>query len=189
MRRRDIITGIAGAVALRGFAHAQERGGVRRIAILLAVAEADPVLPRFIAAAEQGLRSLGWKRENNLHIDIRVSGLDPKRLEAHARELVALKPELILVLSTPEIHAIRKESATMPVVFAGSTDPVANGDVQSIARPGGYTTGFTDYEPKADVRATISRGNYRQALVEIGPTLTDCPRIPTSDGNRHGPPE
>ena len=59
MRRRDVIAGVASVVALQGFANAQRE--IRRIAMLLAVAEDDPVLPRFIAAVEQGLQSLGWK--------------------------------------------------------------------------------------------------------------------------------
>ena len=145
MRRRDIIAGIAGVVAMREFAYAQQQG-IRRIAILLAIPEDDPVLPRFIAAVEQGLRSLGWMPGNNLYIDVRVSGLDAQRLQTCANELVALKPEVILVLSPGEIRAIRKESTTVPVVFVGNIDPAAEGDVQSIARPGGYTTGFINYE-------------------------------------------
>lgn len=137
MKRRDVIVGLAGAVAMHGFAHAQGRSGLHHIAILLAIAEADPFLPRFIEAAQQGLQSLGWKLESSLHIEVRVAGFDPERLKKYAEELVALRPEVILVLSTAEIRAVRKKNATVPIVFAYSTDPVADGIVESLARPGG----------------------------------------------------
>ena len=162
MRRRDVITGVASVVALQGFANAQH--GIRRIAMLLASAEDDPVLPRFIAAVEQGLQSLGWKPGSNVQIDVRVSGFDPKRLQTHANELLALKPEAVLVLSTVEIRAIRAESATVPVVFVGNIDPAAEPDVQSIARPGGYTTGFINYE------ASIA-AKWLDLLKQVMPTL------------------
>jgi putative tryptophan/tyrosine transport system substrate-binding protein len=147
MKRRDVIVGLAGAVAMHGFAHPQGRSGLHHIAILLAIAEADPFLPRFIEAAQQGLQSFGWKLESSLHIEVRVAGFDPERLKKYAEEVVALGPEVILVLSTAEIRAVRKENATVPIVFAYATDPVADGVVESLARPGGHTTGFTNYEP------------------------------------------
>ena len=147
MKRRDVIVGLAGAVAMQGFAHAQGRSGLHHMAILLAIAEADPFLPRFIEAAQQGLQSLGWKLESSLHIEVRVAGFDPERLKKYAEDLVALRPEVILVLSSAEIRAVRKENATVPIVFAYATDPVADGVVESLARPGGYTTGFTNYQP------------------------------------------
>lgn len=170
MRRRDVITGIASAVAVQGFAYAQQHA-IRRIAILLAIAENDPILPRFIAAVEQGLQSFGWKPGTNVQIDVRVSAFDPQRLQTDAKELVALRPEVILVLSTVEIRAIRKESTTVPVVFVGNIDLAAEADVQSIARPGGNTTGFINYEASIAAKWLDLLKQVMPALERVGMIL------------------
>lgn len=192
VNRRIVMLGIAGAVAMRGIAHAQGRSGLRHIAILLAIAETDPFLPRFVQAVQQGLQSLGWKLDGNLHIDLRVAGFDPEHLRMSAKELIASKSEVILVLSAAEARAVRKESDKIPIVFAGASDPVAEGVVESLARPGGYTTGFINYEPSIATKwlsllkemapalkrvamvlnvGSISLVGLRQAVVAAAPSL------------------
>jgi ABC-type uncharacterized transport system substrate-binding protein len=164
MKRRNVIAAIGAGAAWPLLAHAQPQGEIRRIAILLAVAENDPFVARFFDAAEQKLQELGWKLESNLRVERRVAGLDLARLQAYAAELVALKPEVVLVLGRSEVQALRRESPTLPIVFASSTDPVADGLVKSLARPGGSTTGFTNYE------ASIAT-KWLGLLKEMAPSL------------------
>jgi putative tryptophan/tyrosine transport system substrate-binding protein len=164
MRRRNVIAAIGAGAAWPLLAHAQPQGEIRRIAILLAVAESDPFAARFFDAAEQKLQELGWKLESNLRVERRLAGLDLARLQAYAAELVALKPEVVLVLGRSEVQALRRESPTLPIVFASSIDPVADGLVKSLARPGGSTTGFTNYEPSIATK-------WLGLLKEMAPSL------------------
>jgi len=120
--------------------------------------------PRFINAAKRQLEAPGWKLEGNLDVERRGAGVDPTRLQSAAAEIVALRREVVLVLSVTEVRALRKASATVPIVFCSAIDPVADGIVESLARPGGQTTGFTNYEPSI---ATIWLG----LLKEMVPSL------------------
>jgi putative ABC transport system substrate-binding protein len=154
MRRRNFIKwgvgGLASAaivLASPGRLFAQGRGQTRRVGVLIARPESDPEGKRQLAAFQRGLEALGWSRGRNLELDVRWETNDPaKRLE-FVRELVALKPDLMVINSTSYLRIARSEISDIPTVFVAVTDPVEQGFVQSLARPGGTMTGFGVEEP------------------------------------------
>ena len=145
MRRRDFIAAIGSAAAWPVAAHAQKPERVRRIGVLMNLSAGDPEAQTRIAAFMQGLQELGWAVGRNLRVDYRWGG-DPDRYRIGAEELVALAPDLVLASTTPALAAARLATRTIPIVFVNVVDPVGAGFVESLARPGGNTTGFTLFE-------------------------------------------
>ena len=111
----------------------------------MSFAAGDPEGQQRIAAFEQGMRELGWAEGRNLRTEYRWAPGDAE-LRSAARELVGMTPDLILANSTPVALALREQTRTVPVVFAQVTDPVGQGLVPNLARPGGNLTGFTSFE-------------------------------------------
>ena len=148
MRRREFITLLCGAATTWPLAaRAQQPERVRRIGVLMAALLAnDPETRARVAAFFQGLQELGWSEGHNLHIEYRWAGPDAESIKALAAELVATSPSLILALNSPSVAALREVTRTVPVVFVGIGDPVGQGFVASLARPGGNITGFTGFE-------------------------------------------
>lgn len=149
MRRRDfIITMIAGPASMVcSFAgRAQQRDQVRRIGILMLVGEADPQAHAELAALTKELQHLGWIAGQNVRIDYRWADGDVSRLAALAEQLFELRPDLLIAQGSAALAALRQTTRTLPIVFAVVTDPVGQGFVQSLARPGGNVTGFAMFE-------------------------------------------
>jgi putative ABC transport system substrate-binding protein len=144
MRRREFITllGIAGIV-LPFAADAQQPDGVRRIGVLMPLAASDPSMKRQVAAFVRQLQKLGWA-EGRLQIDYRWAAGDAERMQVFAKELVALQPHVLFARSTPVTAALLRETHTIPIVFTVVSDPVGDHFVESLARPGGNVTGFTN---------------------------------------------
>jgi len=94
-------------------------------------------------ALKQGLQELGWTDGRNIQIETRFGGADTGRIRAHAAELVALAPDVIVGQTTPVLRALRQATSSIPIVFVGVNDPVEQGFVSSLAHPGGNLTGFT----------------------------------------------
>jgi len=140
--RREFITLVGGAAAWPVAARAQRSARMRRVVFLHALAEHDPEVQARIAAFRQGLETLGWIENRNVHIEHRYSAGDLARMQAHTAELVSSVPDLIVASSTPVIAAL-KHATTTPIVFAMLNDPVGQGFVASLSRPGGNITGFT----------------------------------------------
>ena len=163
MRRRDFITLVGGAAAWPHAAHAQQAERMRRVVFLHALAEHDPQVPARIAAFRQGLETLGWIENRNVHIEHRYSAGDLAQMQAHTAELVSSAPDLIVASSTPVIAAL-KHATTTPIVFAMLNDPVGQGFVASLSRPGGNITGFTFIDFPLI-------GKWLEMLKEIAPTV------------------
>jgi putative tryptophan/tyrosine transport system substrate-binding protein len=145
MRRREFLGLIGGAAAsLPLAALAQER--VRRIGVLSNPGPDDAEMQTRTAAFAQGLQELGWSVGRNLHIDYRWSHGDADRLRIHAGELVALRPDALLATSGVSILPLVQATRSVPIVFAQTIDPVGLGVVESLSRPGGNITGFTQFE-------------------------------------------
>lgn len=144
MRRREFITLFGGAaVAWPHVARAQQVERVRHVVFLHPYAENDPeVLPR-IVAFRQGLEALGWKENHNIRIEHRYSGGNLDRIQAYATELVRSVPDVIAASGTPTLAALKQATDTIPIVFSVVNDPVGQGFVASLSRPGGNITGFT----------------------------------------------
>jgi ABC-type uncharacterized transport system substrate-binding protein len=100
----------------------------------------------YLASFVQGLRQLGWTEGQNLRIDVRWSAGDAELARTYAAQLIGLMPDVILASTTINLTMIRQATSTVPVVFVGVSDPVAQGFVASMRQPGGNITGFSIYE-------------------------------------------
>jgi ABC-type uncharacterized transport system substrate-binding protein len=145
MRRRAFIFALAGAAAWSLVARAQQGDRMRRVGVLMSYAENDPEAEIRLAALHEGLRKLGWTDGRNIQIDCRY-GTDVKQIPILAAELVAWRPDVIVVNSNLGTAALRRETRAIPIVFVLITDPVASGFAESLSRPNGNATGFTNYE-------------------------------------------
>jgi putative ABC transport system substrate-binding protein len=142
--RREFITLLGGAAAVWPLAaRAQQPERMRRIGILLGLAENDLMVQSRMVAFRKGLRDLGWVESRNIQIDYRFAGGDSDRARTYAAELVKLAPDVFLANGTPVIVALRQATTSIPIVFAVLNDPVGQGFIASLARPGGNITGFT----------------------------------------------
>jgi putative tryptophan/tyrosine transport system substrate-binding protein len=144
MKRRAFITLIGGAAAWPLAGRAQQPNRMRRIGVLTSLAD-DPVGNARHAAFVQGLRDFGWIEGRNARIDTRWGTGDVELSRKYARELVALAPDVILA-GAGGLPAAIQATSVIPIVFVQSVDPIGAGFVQSLARPGGNATGFTQFE-------------------------------------------
>src|SRR5262249_44409715 len=119
MKRRELITLLGAAAAWPLAAHAQQRERTRRIGVLLNLAADDPESQRRMTVFVQGLQQLGWTDGRNIQIETRFGGGDVDRMRAHAAELVALAPDVILGNTTPVTRAVRQATSSIPIVMAG----------------------------------------------------------------------
>jgi putative tryptophan/tyrosine transport system substrate-binding protein len=159
--RRKFITLLGGAAAWPLAARAQQGERVRRIGVLLGGGrENGPNASAFT----QALAELGWTDGRNVRIDLRGAGGDINRIRALAQELVGLHPDIILASGDTATAALQRETRTIPIVFAGVSDPVAERIVARLDRPSGNVTGFADFE------ATLG-GKWLELLSEIAPGL------------------
>src|ERR1700722_10220050 len=141
MNRRDLITLIGGAAAWPVAARAQRARVVGLVGVLMSVVEDDRGGLAEVEAPRQGLTELGWVEGRNLNIEFRWPGGDLDRAQTMATELVALKPDVLLARSSPTTAALMRASGSIPIVFVNVTEPVEQGFVQTLARPGGNITG------------------------------------------------
>ena len=162
MRRRAFITLIGGATVWPLCARAQQDGRMPRVAVLTPYAESDPEAQVWFKAFVQGMQAVGWTDGRNIRIDVRWAGGEVDRIQRLAKELVDLQPEVVFAMTTPSVNAILRETRTIPIVFTQVTDPVAQGLVDSLLRPGGSITGFTIFEPEIGSKLV-------QVLKEIAP--------------------
>jgi putative tryptophan/tyrosine transport system substrate-binding protein len=165
IRRREFIAGLGSAAAWPLAARAQPGDRVRRIGVLISLDENDPELKPRISAFTQALADLGWIDGRNMRMDLRWYGGDNNRSRALAQELVGLQPDIIVTTGTPGTLALQRETQTIPIVFAGVTDPVAQRIVPRLDRPSGNITGFADFG-----EASLG-GKYLELLSEIAPGL------------------
>jgi putative tryptophan/tyrosine transport system substrate-binding protein len=166
MRRREFITLLGGAVVAWPLAaRAQQAEQMRRIGVLMNTGADEPESQARLAAFMQGLQELGWAVGRNLRIDYRWSPGDLARLRKDGAELVALRPEVILAGVGPTTMALQQVTRTIPIVMAQGIDPVGNGYVDSLARPGGNTTGFIQFEYSL-------AGKWMELLKEVAPKTT-----------------
>ena len=164
MKRRAFIMLLGGAAAawpLAGRAQQPER--MRHIGVLIGVAD-DAETKSWVAAFRKRLDELGWKVGSNLQIEERWTAGDPEQNRVFASELLAMKPDAIFAFSSVAVAALRQESRTVPIVFTAISDPVGSGFVESLARPGGNATGFTNFVPTMAAK-------WLEVLKEIAPQV------------------
>jgi putative ABC transport system substrate-binding protein len=165
MRRREFIAVLGGAAAWPLAGHAQQPERVRRVGVLNPSPENDPGAQARVTAFVQALGSFGWVEGKNIRIDYRFAAGDPALFKTYAAELVGLAPDAILANSTSAVAALWQQTRTIPVVFTPVADPVGQGFVQSLARPGGNLTGFSTNEAEL-------MGKWVQLLKEVAPSVT-----------------
>jgi putative ABC transport system substrate-binding protein len=166
MRRREFITLVSyAAAALPAAAIAQTRDRVPQIGLLQGILATSAKSEAQVRAFKQGLQQLGWTDGRNVKIEYRFGSLNIEELQRHAAELVSLAPDAILVASNPALAALRQHTRTIPIVFVAVADPVGSGFIESLARPGGNITGFTNFEASMG-------GKWLEALKEVAPHLT-----------------
>jgi putative ABC transport system substrate-binding protein len=164
MRRREFITLLGGTAAWPLAARAQQTERVRRIAVLMNLTEDDQEGLARLAAFKQALEQLGWIEGRNTRFDIRWGAGNDERYRILALELVALSPDVILGAAGSTVPALLRATRTVLIVFAQTPDAVGAGFVESLARPGGNATGFTNFEYGLS-------GKYLELLKEIVPNV------------------
>jgi putative ABC transport system substrate-binding protein len=168
VRRRTFLSLVGGAATSAFAARAQPSGpaspGLRRLGVLTIPAADDPLYKPRAAALVEGLAIQGWKAGGNINIDWRHTGGDPVRLERYADELIALSPDALLAVGSPCVEALQRRTRTIPIAFTIVTDPVGQGSVESLSRPGGNITGFTDFDLSMG-------GKWLEMLTEIAPPV------------------
>src|SRR5262245_17688287 len=165
MKRREFITLIGGAAAWPRAARAQQGERMRRIGVLQSLAADDAEGQARLAAFAQGLQQSGWIIGRNVRIDTRWAAGDAERIRRYAAELVALTPDVMLVVGAPATGSLLQATRAVPIVFVNVPDPVGAGFVATLARPGGNATGFMNFE------YGIS-GKWLELLKEIAPGVT-----------------
>jgi putative tryptophan/tyrosine transport system substrate-binding protein len=162
IKRREFITLLGGAAVWPLPAHSQKR--VARIGVLMDVAENNPAAKGWVEAFETQLGVAGWQRGRNLEITYRWGASDPERLARYAEELVRSTPDVFMVHGTPALIPLRKLTTAIPIVFTAVSDPVSQGFVKSVSRPGGNLTGFSNFD--ADIGS-----KWLQLLKDIIPSV------------------
>ncbi len=169
MKRREFITSLGGLAALSVVsphnALAQTGERVRRVGVLMGLSADDPESQARLAAFSQGLAHAGWTIGQNVRLEYRWGGGNAETMRRHATELAELAPDAILAHSSAAVAPLMRVTRTIPIVFTLVADPVGAGFVESLARPGGNITGFTNFE------FTIG-GKWLVLLKEISPGLT-----------------
>ena len=164
MKRREFIVGV-GATAASPFAVKAKQGETRkRIGVLIGRPENDAEGKSYVMAFQQALEQLGWRSGDNIEIDYRWMAGDANLADALAKELVALRPDILVINSTLGVLAARRTAGTIPIVMVAVADPVAQGFVQSLERPGGTITGFAVEEPAMGAK-------WVELLKEIAPRV------------------
>jgi len=164
MRRREFIAGLGGAAAWPVVGRAQQPERMRRIGVLIPGSSDAPLQRIRIEAFLQALEPLGWSVGRNLQFDVRgaTSDFDLRR---QAIELVAAGPDVVLASTNQALASLRHATRTVPIVFVLAIDPVGDGNVASLAHPGGNATGFLLYEYSIG-------GKWLELLKQIAPSVT-----------------
>ena len=167
IRRREFITLLgATGVAWPLAARAQQDGRVRRVVVWIGGSSNDPTSQQRAVALRDAMRGLGWIDERNVKIDVRFPTTNsPEETRAAAAELAALNPDVIVTTGAPILRALHQVTKTVPIVFTLVTDPVSDGFVASLSRPGGNITGFTIFEHSF-------AGKWLEMLKEVAPSIT-----------------
>jgi putative ABC transport system substrate-binding protein len=164
MRRRDFMMFLGGALVASPIeTAAQQSASTRRVGVLMGIGENDPEAKPRLEALENGFKELGWTGDR-IHLDYRWTHGDLDRTRLFAKQIVELKPDVIVVHSTPAVKELRKLTSTTPMVFVLIGDPIGSGFVANLAHPGGNLTGFMNVDaPMAS--------KWLELIKEVAPTI------------------
>jgi putative ABC transport system substrate-binding protein len=166
MKRREFIELLTGSTIaiVWSFAARAQQERIRRVGILIGWEEGNPLGKLLLAKFTQRLRESGWREGSNIRFDVRWGAGNPERMQAFAKELVALKPDVVVTVTTPATAALQRETRTIPIVFVTVSDPVGAGFAASLSHPGANITGFINLEPTMG-------GKWLELLKEIAPSV------------------
>jgi len=170
MKRRHFITLLGGVAIWPLAARAEQAKSMRRIGVIIEFDENDPEAKAYPSGLIHGLAELGWTDGRNVRIDIRWTAGSVERMQMLAKELVDLRPDVIVSSSTPVTSAVQRETQMIPIVFVTVADPVRAGFVASLPRPGGNLTGFINLE------ISIA-GKCLELLTDIAPSVKEVALI------------
>jgi putative ABC transport system substrate-binding protein len=175
-RRREFIALLGGAAVWPFMVSAQQGERVRRVGVLIAVAD-DPEGQARLGAFKNGMRDLGWIDGSNMRMEVRFAAGSVAKAKDYAAELVDLAPDVLMANSSPAVAALQQRTRTIPIVFAQVVDPVSAGFVENLARPGGNITGFVSLDYAFGAK-------WLQMLKEIAPRVSRVGvlRDPTTSG-------
>jgi len=166
MRRREFITLLGGAAAAWPLVARAQQERLRRVGVLMgAYPSTSPEGQTALAAFLETLKERGWIPGGSAQIDIRWMGDHLEQGKTYAAELVALAPDVIFVSSSAATDLLAHLTSTTPIVFAQVVDPVGNGWVRNLARPGGNITGFALWEPEIS-------GKWLELIKGIAPQVS-----------------
>jgi putative tryptophan/tyrosine transport system substrate-binding protein len=164
LKRREFINLLGGVAAAWPFAaRAQEQNRQRLVGVVAGFSEAE--MRPLLTAFRSKLNQLGWTEGHNLAIDARLGAGDYQRMTAEAGTLISRNPDVVVTMGTPGLTAVRQHTHSVPVVFTLVADPVRTGLIESLARPGGHATGFTNFEFSIG-------GKWLELLRDVSPHLT-----------------
>jgi putative tryptophan/tyrosine transport system substrate-binding protein len=162
--RRSVLAWFVGGLALPTAA-AQTRSKPRRVALLMPLSQNDVDAKLRVEALARGLRDLGWVDNQNLQMEIRYAAGSEQAMRRYGREFAASKPDLLVVVSNQALAIVREEMVALPTLFISVSDPVGGGFVSNLSRPGGDTTGFTNYDPTTGAK-------WLEVLQELSPNVS-----------------
>jgi ABC-type uncharacterized transport system substrate-binding protein len=162
MRRRDLISLIGGAAAWPFAAYGQSKR-LRRVAVVLGVADDTEGHAR-LDALKKGMEALGWFDDRDVHFDVRYTAGNAEILSSVTSEILNLAPDLVVANTNKVVIALKQKTRTVPIIFAGVTDPVTAGIVESLSAPGGNITGFTSADFSLSAKSV-------ETLREIAPKV------------------
>jgi putative tryptophan/tyrosine transport system substrate-binding protein len=179
--RRELISALGGAaVTWPAAVRAQQPERVSRVGVLMAMAKSDQESVANVAAFRLGLQELGWREGGDLQIDIRWIAGDAKRIPTYTEELLNLAPDIVLAHGTPAVFAFKSKVTNLPIVFVQVADPIEQGIISNLSRPGGNITGFTGFE------FSIA-GKWLQILKEAAPRVTRVAMLFNPDTASYSP--
>jgi putative ABC transport system substrate-binding protein len=179
MRRREFMVLVSGVAAWPLRVDAQVPNRMRSVGILMPFTQIDAEGQTWLNALFDGLRALGWIEGANVKFHVRWAEGDAALMGSLAKELVALRPDLIFANSSPVLAAVKQATSTTPIVFINVSNPVGAGFVQSLARPGGNATGLANYEGEI-------ASKWLAQVKEIAPAVTKVAVLLHPDAVAHG---
>jgi putative tryptophan/tyrosine transport system substrate-binding protein len=162
MRRRDLISLIGGAAVWPFTAHGESKR-LRRVAVVLGIADDTEGHAR-LDALKKGMEALGWFADRDVHFEVRYTAGNAEILSSVTSEILKLGPDLVVANTNKVVIALKQKTRTIPIIFAGVTDPVTAGIVESLAAPGGNITGFTSADFSLSAKSV-------ETLTEIAPKV------------------
>jgi putative ABC transport system substrate-binding protein len=164
MKRREFLGILGSAVAWPLAAQAQQPDRLRRIGVLMGVAESDAIAPDRIAALNKRLNALGWREDHNIELVVRWSASDIDKAKTQAQELIAAHPDVLIAHTVMPAKVLRDATSSIPIIFTNISDPDGAGFVKSISHPGGNITGFSNLDPGIGAK-------WLELLHEISPDV------------------